>query len=290
MAALRRAAVAAQEAADYLNLGRLARKIQTQCEANGDNHGLAWGLYYAAAAHFQRGDGAPAEREYRKARQLFEECDDREGAVRCMLGLAAVAVDTAVDAHQARLLYEEALPLVRQLKDQRRLAIALGNLAEVERLDGDPVRALKHAREALAIFEEIDDPASVGWQLTNIAHFLLLRRMSAEAVETLRDAYAALQRDPIPRECALYFDVAFIVAAALRSWDSAARLLAFTNHFRDVNNAPRMPGILPWFSLPVERLSTHVDADRLHDLFGEGEALDMAGAQELVEGLAAVAR
>lgn len=267
------AAVAAQESADYLTLARIARKLIALSETNADRKGMAWGQYFLGAAHFQRNDGRPAERSYHKALELFTAEGDREGAARATLGLAAVALDCDVDGPLARALYEEAIPIVRALGDKRRLAIALGNFAEVMRLEGDVRLALKYAEESLAIFRTIGDEASIGWQLTNVAHLQLLRRNYGTAVERMREAYDALRRQPTSREIALYFDVWFIILSALQKWELAAKLLGFTNLYRDRTNCPRMPGILPWFSRPVERLSENLSPDRLSELMIEGEAL-----------------
>jgi tetratricopeptide (TPR) repeat protein len=275
-AGLFNAAVAAQEAADYLTLARIARKLIALSETNGDRKGLAWGHYFAGAAHFQRNDGRPAERSYRKALELFKADGDRDGIARSTLGLAAVAVDCDLDGPLARELYEEAIPIVRSLGDRRRLAIALGNFAEVMRLEGDARGALKNAEEALSIFREIDDAASTGWQLTNIAHFQLLRRDYGSAIESMHEAYAQLSRNTSVRKLALYFDVWFIILASLQQWDLAAKVLGFTNFYRDRNNAPRMQGIMPWFSRPVERLSENLAADRLTELMVEGETVTIA--------------
>lgn len=287
LTALMREAIAAQEVVDYQRLAVLARAIVAHCETSNDVNGQAWGHYFAAAASFQRNDGTTAARTYRRARELFESCGNREGVARSMLGAAAVALDIELDVATARHLFDGALPIVRKLGDRRRLAIALGNLAEVYRLEGHVTRAIESAQESLAIFRQIEDPASVGWQLTNLAHFYLLRRDYDAARASLDEAYPQLVQDPIPREIALFFDVAFIFAGAREEWETAARLLGWTNHYRDVQHAPRLQGMLPWFSRPVERLSEHIESDRLHELFVESESLTQEQARALSAAIAA---
>lgn len=285
--ALYAAAVSAQDAADYLTLARLAREIVALCESNGDHLGLAWGHYFTGAANFQRSDGAAARGAYSKAQDLFSEVGNREGVARCMLGQAAVALDIAVDADEARRLYDLAVPIVREIGDQRRLAIVLGNLGEICRMEGECAQALRYAGEAVALFREVGDPAYAGWQLTSMGHYHLLLRDHAAAIQSMRESHRELLRDPIPRWMAWYFDVWLIIVAALDRWEAAARLLGFVNRYRDENNTPRMQGILPWFSAPIEELHKRLSEERLHELMLEGESLTSQAAQSLVESVSA---
>jgi len=285
VAALYEAAVAAQNDADYLSLAQHAQEMVALCETNGDRLGLAWGHYFAGAANYQRSNGSAAVRAYQKARDLFAELENREGVARSMLGLAAVALDIDLDVTQARHLYDLAVPIVRQLGDKRRLGIVLGNLGEICRMEGNTGRALRYAAESIELLREAGERAYVGWQLTSSGHYHLLRRENDEAIACMRAAQAELWSDPAPRWIAWYFDIWFIIAAELDRWELAARVLGFVNRYRDEHNCPRMPGILPWFSEPVERLAAHVDADRLHDLMLESEVLTLDQAQALVEGV-----
>ena len=279
---LREAATAAQSAADYLKLAEVARRMIELSERDGDARNAAWGRYYSAVALYQRNDGQAAKREYRAARELFETLGDREGVVRSTIGLAVVALDVDVDVSEAHHLYDLTLPIVRDLGDKRGLGIVLGNLGEIYRLEGSVAKAIRSAEESATLFRELDERALLGWQLGNIAHFRLLRHDPAGALESVREAYAELQKDPVPRWIAEHFDVCFIIAAALDRWEAAAQIYAFANRYRDDNNAPRYQGILPWFSRPVEKLSQHIETARLHELFDMGESLSVERAHELV--------
>lgn len=279
---LHNAAAAAQAAADYLALADLARRMIELSEKNGDALGLAWGSYFAAAALYQRNDGPAATREYRRARELFEKIQNREGAARSMLGMAAVAIDIDVDVDEGRRLYDLAVPIIRELGDERRLAIVLGNLGEICRLEGSTAKAEQYSEEALDLFQDIGDSASAGWMLCNIAHLRLLHRDEIGALESMQDAYEELEQNPVPRWVAWYFDTWFIIAAALGHWEKAAQIYAFVNRYRDEHSAPRYQGILPWFSSPVEQLSQNIDAEQLSQLFDAGETLTVETANKLV--------
>jgi len=277
-------AAAAQHAGDYPTLAQLARDLIALAQAAADRRELAWGHYFAGASWFQRSDGSAASREYRKALELFTEQGDREGRARSMLGMAAVALDIDLDVGEARRVYDLCVPIVRELGDKRRLGIVLGNFGEIHRMEGNADAALRCAREAVALFREAGDDAFAGWQLTSMGHYHLLRRDPESAIASMRQSYAELQKSPNPRWIAWYFDIWFIIAAALDRWDVAAQLMAFSNRYRDEHSVPRMPGILPWFSRPVESLSQRLGGD-LETLIERGEGLDVAGAQALVEGV-----
>lgn len=282
---MREEAARAQLAADYLTLARLARDMIAANESAGNALELAWGHYFAGAAQFQRGDGVAAERAYRKAQELFQRIGNREGLGRAMLGLAAVALDIEANVELARQLYDQAVPMVRASGDKQRLAIALGNLGEICRMEGNYGRALEHAGEAAALFRSIGDAAHNGWALANMAHFHLLRREYTSAVGALHEAYRELMRAPNPRWLAWYFEVWFLLAAATAQWEPAARIFGFVAHYRHENSVPRMQGWMIWFAAPIELLHRKLSPERLHELQAEGESLTGEGAQQLVESL-----
>jgi tetratricopeptide (TPR) repeat protein len=289
--ALRAAAAAALNASDCFALVRCARDLIEHCEASGDKLGLGWGYYFAGGAHFQRNDGSAAVRAYRKALELFNELDERLAGALVMVAIGAVVLDIDLDVDEARQLYDRAIPVIRGSGDKRRLAVCLGNLGEISRLEGHPAQAIEHATEALALFRHLDEPAQIGWQLTDIAHYHALRRDYAAAVDNLRAAHIELSKQPIARWIAWYFDVWFILAAEFERWEIAASLLGFIDHYRDANEVPRMQAMLPWSSLPVERLAERARAhEHLFDLRIAGEALTLPEAQALTESLSPSSR
>jgi tetratricopeptide (TPR) repeat protein len=203
------------------------------------------------------------------------------------MNLGTIEVDIHLNSGAARRLYELAEPIIREMNDPMRLAIALGNLSEIYRLEGDYRRAMATGNESLQLFADIDDPARAAWQLANIALCQSLLRDVAAAFDSMSAAYDLIVRDPNPRWLAWHFDVWFIIAAKLQRWETAARLLGFVDRLRHEKNVPRLPGLLPWFSLPVESLGRALTDERLHDLMLEGEALSVADAQALGADLAA---
>jgi tetratricopeptide (TPR) repeat protein len=267
-----------------LTLERLSREIIEKSEASGDRARLAWGYYYLGSACFQRNDGAGAERALRRSLELFEALHDDHGRARAMCSIGAVVLDIHHDFDQARRWYDGAIPLMRRFADRNRLAIALGNVGEICRSEGDTRAALTYAKEALEIFCELGEHTNAGWQLADLGHYHAIRRDVSAAVECLNEAYRELSVERNPRWLAWYFDIWFIVAAQLQRWDAAARLLGFIEHYRDVHKTPRMQGLLPWLSQPIEELARRMRADRsLDELRVAGESLTLEEAQALTE-------
>ena len=58
---------------------------------------------------------------------------------------------------QARVLYEEALTILRRLGDQRSAATVLGNLGNLARHQGQPERAQQLLEEALALHRQMEN-------------------------------------------------------------------------------------------------------------------------------------
>jgi tetratricopeptide (TPR) repeat protein len=285
--ALIEAAQQTQDSSDYASLERLAHELIERSEKAGDKRGLAWAYYYLGSAYFQRNDGAAADRALRRCHDLFCEIGDEYGQARAMLSFGAVALDVHHDHDHARMWYDRAVPIVRRSGDRRRLAVTLGNLSEICRSEGSVAKALQYAGEALAIFRELGQHTDAGWICADIAHYHALRRDYRASFRSLREAYAELAHQRNPRWIAWYLDIAFILAAALGRWETAASLLGFTEHYRDVNRAPRMQALLAWTSAPIEELAKRANGDeRLARLRNAGEALTLEEAQAFIEQLA----
>jgi len=274
-------AIAAQNAADYPALRQIAGKMTELGNAGGEPALRAWGDYFLGIALVFNNEASAADRVLRRALAYFRESGDKLVAARTMLNLAMIEVDINLNATAARRLYEEAAPIIRENGDKTRLAILLGNLGEIDRLEGDYSAALRNARESARLFKELGDHGRSVWQLVNIAHYQSLRRASADAIATMTEAYAELRLDPIPRWIALYFDVWVILAGKLEQWETAAQLLGYVDKLRSDHSVPRLQGMLPWLSSPMERLASMLPQDRLHELFAAGEALDVESAQAL---------
>lgn len=285
---LQAAAQRAQATPDYTALRQWGRHMVELGEAAGDRRIVAFGEFYSGIGLVFGNEGAAANRALRRALAFFRETDERVMAARTMMNLAMIEIDINVNASEARRLYEEAAPAIRDEGDQKRLAILHGNLGEICRLEGDYDAALRNGREAERLFREIGDDPHLVWQLVDIAHYYLLRRDYKAAIANMREAWGPLGRDPNPRWLSLYFDVWIVIAAKLEDWETAARLLGYVGRLRSEHNVPRLQGMLPWLSSPMERMASTIAQDRLHELFVEGEELTHEGANALTETMAFV--
>ena len=275
------AAQAAQREGNANDLERIARKLVALCEATCDRARLALGHRYLASAYFWRNDGRNAEAAYARALEIYTELGDEAGLAHVRIGLAALAVDVELDVKKGYRLYHESLPSIRALGDQRALAVALGNLAEVCCLEGEYASAIRYAGEAGALLVKLERWAQAGGQYATIAHAAALQRDFPAALENMNRAWSYLQREPNARSRASYFEIWFVIASAMRRYEIAAQLYGFLERYRDEHHARRLSGILPWLSEPVEQLGKRLGSDRAHELALAGQALTLERAQAL---------
>jgi tetratricopeptide (TPR) repeat protein len=280
---IQEAAQAARLASDFLSLERLGRQLIVLGEASGATAQAALGYYHLGIALTSLNRGSEAAGATRSAIRLYEASGDRFAAARAMMNLATIELDNHGNAAQARSLYESSAPVIRELGEPKNLAIALGNLGEICRLEGDYRGALANAEESLEIFAAMNDVDNSIWQLTNIAQYRLTLRRYAAAIESMKAAYELLLAEPNPRWLACYFDVWVLVAASLERYDVAVQLVAFTDKYRDENNQPRLQAMLPWLSTPKERIARELSHERHDELVAAGEALTVETAQGLAE-------
>jgi len=278
---LYRAAMGARDAADFRTAERYAKELVALSESRGDRHWLAMAYVILAPALGQRNDSRGAGEAARKARDLFRELHDEVGEARALMALGAIALDINLDSSTARNYYDECVPMIRRAKDRRLLAVALGNLSEIARLEGDYRIALKHSTESLEIFRALGDHARSGWQLVNTAHYHALSRDYDTAVERLREAFDELTLERNPRWLAWYFDVWIIIAASSQRWETVARLRGFTDRYRDEHNVHRLQAMLPWLSMPFEQVWKNLPQERVDELLIEGESLTVEQAHAI---------
>ena len=283
--ALLDAARNARLASNFLLLQRIAREL-IAFGADGDgSEANAFGYYHLGIALSNLNHGSEAAVATREAIRLYEAAGDRFSAAKAMMNLGSIELDNVGNAVEARRLYEASAPIVRELGDPLHLAIALGNLGEICRLEGDYRGALTNAKESLAIFRTLADTDNTIWQITAIAHYRFALRQYAPAIAAMATAFDLLRKDPNPRWLAWYFDTWFLIAAGLDHWETAATLLAFTDKYRDEQNQPRLQAMLPWLSTPKERLARELPHELYDELVAAGEALTIETAQHLAESI-----
>lgn len=277
---------AAIHAADFFLVERLSRQLVAMGEEQGDRETIALGYYDLGVALWNLNRTVEAMDACRKAIALYEQLGDRFATARAMMNLAAIEIDNNVDVAEARRLFEMAEPIVRELGESLHLAIALGNLSEICRLEGDYRGALRRAEEALPMFEEVGEASHCIWMHIDKAHYYLLLRKPQEAVANLRAAQARLKDNPNPRWIANAYEIWFLLAVHLGKLDVAAQLLGYVDSVRHATNQPRLMAMMPWLSEPKERLAREL-GERFDELLERGESLSEQGVSEITESLAA---
>jgi tetratricopeptide (TPR) repeat protein len=279
------AAEAAHRSENRVELERLAREIIVACEPSADPR-VARGYRFLGITYAWQNDARSAKQYYERAFELFASSNDRRGMMLVTVSLAYVAGEVELDNAKARHFAEQAMLMARELRDEEYLPVTLGNFQEVCRLEGDYVAAIRYGTESAALFAAQKRFGRAGAQHAAVAHSYLLRRDEPSAFAHMSSAWNMLQREPIPRNVAWYFEVWFMIAAAIEEWETAARLYGFIDHYRDVSDARRLQGILPRLSGSVERVYAMLGEERANQLIVEGERLTLETAQALAESVA----
>ncbi|MBV8490104.1 MAG: tetratricopeptide repeat protein [Candidatus Eremiobacteraeota bacterium] len=274
---------AARAVSDFLRVERLGRDLVRLGEERDARDAVAAGHYHVAVALTNLNRTGEAIRASRSAIQAYDELGDDVGKARATMILAAIAIDHDIDVGEARQYFEASLPALRASGKPINMAIALGNLGEIYRLEGDYKAALRSATDALASCNVDEDSHLVAWLWSDIAHYYLMMRNVDQALAAMESAYAALLRNPNARWVAWFLDVWFLVAAKAGNLEVAAQVLAFADKIRDDHNQPRSPAMLPWFSEPRERLARELGHARLEELVLSGESLTLQSAHRLAK-------
>ena len=180
--------------------------------------------YYASAIALSRGDLDGAEEHARAELEMSRALGAHDFGVWAFVGLGHVErMRGKLDS--ARVNYEEALALAREVGDEADVAAATGALGEVAFLEKDFDRAGELAQQS------IDLAASAGWDggeangLIELAEARLAQGRIAEASAAVHGAAAVLERMTFPEVAASLLEVACQILSARGDSLQAARLL-----------------------------------------------------------------
>jgi tetratricopeptide (TPR) repeat protein len=283
--ALLTAAENAHQRDDMRTLESLALELIERC-GDSDDSRLGLGHLFLAIVLARRSDADGARWHARRAATLFEAAGNTEGLLRAKVVLAFISGEVDPVPHEARSLTAEALAIARSLGDESRLAVVLGNYAEVCRQHGDFPGALRHAGEAAELLAKTGQSGRAAAQQCVIAHIYVAQHKFSKALEALDAARGLLDVDPIPRCYAWYFDVWLTIAVEIGAFETAARLYGFVDLYRDRHDVPRQHGVLSRLSSPIQRIFGRFDDQRALQLVEEGEALTMPAADDLARDIA----
>jgi tetratricopeptide (TPR) repeat protein len=276
----------ARAAADDVQLDRLARELVDLGTSLGDDEVVAWGNYNLGIALYRMNLGDEAAAANRAALAYFRRAGRDLDAAKALMNLATIELAINLDTAQARRLYEESIELIRGSGETVLLAISLGNLAELMRLEHNYKEASVTAQESLSLHLDIANYGNAAMQYAVLAHCQSLTRDYTAALESMRAGYALLEKEPYPRWVAEFFDTWAIIAADRGKLSLAATLLAFVDAYRFKNAVRRLQVMLPWLSGPREQIARELADDEYRELVARGEALTMEEAQRLAETIA----
>jgi tetratricopeptide (TPR) repeat protein len=275
----------ARATADDAELDRVAREIVALGAAQGDDEVVAWGNYNLGVALYRMNRGDEAAAANRAAYEHFKRAGKDLDAAKALMNLATVELAINVNTAEARRLYEESIGLIRGSGDRVLLAISLGNLAELLRLENDYKEAIATARESIALHLEIGNFGNAAMQYAIVAHCQSLLRDFHAAVASMREGFAYLRQQLYPRWVAEFFDTWAIIASGRGDLERSATLLAFVDRYRFEHSVRRLQSMLPWLSDPRERIAREFTDTDSAELTATGEALSVEQAQALAETL-----
>ena len=150
------AGLIAEERGDFRAALPHFREAMSLREAQGDPLGVAEASLNLGFALLHTGQFADARSYLQSAERVYVAAKDRTGSARSLQLLALIDMATGdLDAAQHRL--QHALHLVEEVNLADERAVYHAEFAELKRLQGDRVGALKHAERALALFRQHGD-------------------------------------------------------------------------------------------------------------------------------------
>jgi predicted ATPase/class 3 adenylate cyclase len=172
--------------------------LVTHPEAERDPEALAIGLEAAGGVSYWMGDWRQTERYYQRCLDLRRGLDDRTGLADALYNLSFVyniGPPEVREPDRSQGLVEEALDLYRELGDRRGQARSLWAMANIHQVKLEWPQCHDAARQALALFRELDAPYdaawaghSVGFAATQLGAFDEAREALTESLATLRAA------------------------------------------------------------------------------------------------------
>lgn len=182
-------------------------------------------LYDAGHLSYESGRYGEARDLLAQSLDVFRSIGDRTRAVTVLqlLGLAWAGLG---DLAAARRCGEEAVATARQQPNRYALGVALANLAQSKRAEGDLAGAAALCDEALPIFMDHGDHLAVANVQFNHAMIAVAQKDPVTALASARRASEAILGldSPLATQSMLFVTAA--VAAAHQAWEDAASLLA----------------------------------------------------------------
>ena len=188
--------------------------------------------YYASAIALSRGDLDRGEEHARAELEMSRALGAHDFGVWALVSLGNVERSRNMLAG-ARVSYEEALLLARELGDDAEVAAATGALGQIAFLETDFDRAVDLAQESIDLAASAQWDSGVANGLIELAHAQLALGLTAEASAALCGAVPILERVPFPESSAALLEAACRILSAESRALQATRLLGAADSMRE---------------------------------------------------------
>jgi predicted ATPase/class 3 adenylate cyclase len=188
--------------------------------------------YYAMAIALSRGDLERGEAHARAELEMSRALGAHDFGVWALVSLGHVERSRGM-LDNARVSYEEALALAREVGDDAELAAATSALGQIALLERDFERAADFAQQAIDLAATAHWDSGVANGLIELAHARVAQGRIAEASAALHEAVAVLEKVPFPESAAALLEVASRILSARRLALQAANLLGAAASIRE---------------------------------------------------------
>ena len=181
----------------FLTEGRFREAVEWRQQAETILSGRPEGRLLAATAATRLGEVELGRTDATTALEEFRERADRDGRMRCLNLLGAIAFEQG-DIVEARRRFGEVLFLAQELQDPLVLARASNNLASVAHLQGETDEAVNLYRTALVAYTRLGDRRGAAETYHNLAMNFRQLELWSDATDATSQAvrHAELCDDP----------------------------------------------------------------------------------------------
>ena len=191
----------------------LSEQAEARALAAGDKENAGWRAFQAGWVYYLRGQADEVLACAARAAEHWQESAPRQKAI--AIRLRGIGHELKKDYPAAIAAYREALEIRRALSPESiDVAIALNDLAGVEKANKDYAAAERDYREALRIAKKVNYQEGVANFTGNLAALALDRKQWAEAETLAREALALAEQ--VGRQELIASDCARIAKALLR--------------------------------------------------------------------------
>jgi predicted ATPase len=235
--------------------------------------------YYASAIALSRGDLERGEAHARAELEMSRALGANDFEVWALVSLGHVERSRGM-LDSARVRYEEALALARELGDNAEVAAATGALGQVALLERDFDRAVDLAQQSIDLAASARWDSGVGNGNIELAQARLAQGRIADASAALHGAVAVLERVPFPESAAALLEVACGILSAEGRARQAAQLLGAAASIREEIGKELEPFEKALHDEVLVRMQTEL-GDAFEDARLEGVAMTASEAMAL---------